>query len=72
MTQFKLKLGRAKLGGFVSSSLMGSLAKGFVQKVCGYSVESLRKFKQIPFIASGRGAEKLQKFREKFAENLLQ
>ena len=44
----------------VSSSLMGSLAKGFLRKVCGNSAESLRKLR---FIAPGKGAEILRKFR---------
>ena len=54
---------------------MGSLAKGFLRKVCGNSAESLRKFAKIRFIASGKGAEILRKVAEisrKFAENFLQ
>ena len=39
---------------------MGSLAKGFLRKVCGNSAESSRKLR---FIAPGKGAEILRKFR---------
>ena len=38
---------------------MGSLAKGFLRKVCGNSAESSRKLR---FIAPGKGAEILRKF----------
>ena len=52
----------------VNSSLMGSLAKVLLRKVCGNSAESLRK---IRFIASGKlgcgnSAESLRKFRRNF------
>ena len=53
----------------VSSSLMGSLAKGFLRKVCGNSAEISRKFGQkIRSIASGKGAEILRKVCANFAE----
>ena len=39
------------------SSLMGSLAKGFMRKVCGHCRGNVLK---IRFIASGKGAEILQ------------
>ena len=39
---------------------MGSLAKGFLRKVCGNSAESSRKLR---FVAPGKGAESLRKFR---------
>ena len=49
----------------VSSSLMGSLAKG---KVCGNSAENLWKFGKTRYIASGKGAEILRKVCGNFAE----
>ena len=51
----------------INSSVMGSLAKGFLRKVCGNSAESSRK---IRFIASGRGAEILRKVCGNLRKNL--
>ena len=66
-----MRLGRD----LVSSSLMGSLAKGFLRKVCRNSAESSRKFAKMRFVASEKGAEILRKVAEisrKFADNFLQ
>ena len=53
----------------VSNSLMGSLAKGFLRKVCGNSAGNSRKFaKEIRFIAPGKGAEILRKVCGNLAE----
>ena len=53
---------------WLSSSLMGSLAKVFFWKVCGNSAETSREQKKK--IASGKGTEILQKVRENIAELL--
>ena len=51
----------------ISSSLMGSLAKGFLWKNCGNSAENSRKFAKNTFycVRKGRGnsAESLRKVR---------
>ena len=44
----------------MGSSLLGSLAKGFLRKVCGNSAESSRIFEKMRFSASGKGAEIVQ------------
>ena len=60
----------------LSSSLMGSLAKGFLRKVCGNSAENLRKFvKKCVLLRQERVRKLCGKFAEisrKFAENFLQ
>ena len=43
---------------------MGSFAKGFWRKVCGNAAESSGKFAKNSFIASGKGADIVRKFRE--------
>ena len=52
----------------LSSSLMGSLAKGFLRKFCGKFAEIAKN----TFTASGKGAEILRKFCGNFAESFLQ
>ena len=55
---------------------MGSLAKGFLRKVCGNSVENSRKFAKNAFYCvrkgCGNSVESLRKFSRKSAENFLQ
>ena len=41
----------------ISSSLMGSLAKGFLRKVCRNSAENSRKLQKIWLVASGKGGK---------------
>ena len=56
---------------FASRLLMGSLAKAFLQKVCGMFAEISKNY----VITSGKGAGTLRKFAEilwKFAESFLQ
>ena len=59
-------------GSNLSSSLMGSLGKGLLQKVCGNSAENSRKFAENTFYCVRKGCGDSAEISRKFAEHSLQ